>query len=336
MKSNIIQFSEFLKKRHFIENILLWFEKNNRKLIWRENRTPYSTYISEIMLQQTTVGAVEKKFPIFLKKYPNFKSFIKSSEKELLTYWSGLGYYRRARNLWSTVKIINISYKSEIPKEKKLLLSLPGIGVYTASAIRTIGFNLPDSPVDINIRRVFSGLYGSELGHKQIEIILNFIWPKNHSRDFTEALMDLSSAIKKKNDLIINDLDLKKYLFSKNQKKIQSIKIKKIPNKKIKISFFIIRYKNQIAFLKKSNLSFFDGFEHLPNSQDEFSSELFIISQSKKIKDIKYTITNHNFQIKVFEFFTKSRNKKFKWYDLKDIVNIPLPTLYKKILALVS
>ena len=336
MESNIIQFSEFLKKRHFTKSILLWFKKNNRKLIWREERTPYTTYISEIMLQQTTVGAVEKKFPIFLKKYPNFKSFTKSSEKELLTYWSGLGYYRRARNLWSTIKILNTSFKSEIPKEKKLLLSLPGIGVYTASAIRAIGYNLPDSPVDINIQRVFSGLYGSELSHKQIETILKFIWPKNHSRDFTEALMDLSSAIKKNNDLIINGLDLKKYLFSKNQKKIQPIKIKKVSNKKIKISFFIIRHKEQIAFLKKPNLSFFDGFEHLPNSQDEFSSELFITSQSKKIKDIKYTITNHNFQIKVFEFFTKSRNKKFKWFDLKDIAGIPLPTLYKKILVLVS
>ena len=123
--------------------------------------------------------------------------------------------------------------------------------------------------------------------------------------------------------------------FSKNQKKIQTIKFKKVSNKKIKISFFIIRHKEQIAFLKKPNLSFFDGFEHLPNSQDEFSSELFTTSQSKKIKDLKYTITNHNFQIKVFEFFTKSRNKKFKWFDLKDIASIPLPTLYKKILVLV-
>ena len=336
MESDIIQFAEFLKKRHFTRNILLWFKKNNRKLIWRKKRNPYSTYISEIMLQQTTVGAVEKKFPIFLQKYPNFKSFIESSEKELLTYWSGLGYYRRARNLWKAIQIINTVHRSKIPREKKILIGLPGIGTCTSSAIRAIGYNLPDSPVDINVQRVFSGLYGSELTHRQIETILNLIWPKNHSRDFTEGLMDLSSAIKKTNCLIINGLDLNKYLFSKNQKKIELIKLKKTLNKKIQISFFVIRCKNYIAFLKKPNLSFFSGFEHLPNSQDLISKDFFENNKSKKFKDIKYKITNHDFQIKVFEVLINSKNKKFKWFNLNDIIKVPLPTLYKKILSSVS
>ena len=150
------------------------------------------------MLQQTTVGTVEKKFLIFTKKYPNFKSFLNSSEKELLFYWSGLGYYRRARNLWNAINVINTVYKSKIPSEKNLLMSLPGVGSYTSSAIRTIGYNMPDTPVDTNIHRLFSGLFGIELKHKQIEQILEFIWPKSQSRDFTEALMDLASAIKKK------------------------------------------------------------------------------------------------------------------------------------------
>ncbi len=305
-------------------------------LIWRKKRTPYTTYISEIMLQQTTVGAVEKKFPIFLKKYPNFKSFINSSEQELLIYWSGLGFYRRARNLWNAVHIINTVFQSKIPSEKKLLIGLPGVGAYTSSAIRSIGYNLPDSPVDINIKRIFSGLYGSELSHKQIEAILNIIWPKNHSRDFTECLMDLSSAIRKTNSLLINNLDLKKYLFSKNQKKIKLLKFKKKLNKKIKISFFVLKYKNQIAFLKKPNLSFFSGYEHLPNSQDLISKESFKKNKSKKVKDIKYTVTNHDFSIKIFEVFLSSKNKKFKWFNFKDINKLPLPTLYKKILSLVS
>ena len=288
------------------------------------------------MLQQTTVSTVEKKFPTFIKKYPSLKSFNNSSEKELLIYWSGLGYYRRARNLWKAVNIINSIFNYKIPSDKSLLLSLPGVGSYTSSAIRTIGYNIPDTPVDVNIHRIFSGLYGSELSHRQIEDILKFIWPKKYSRDFTEALMDLASVIKKNKILKIDNFDLKFFLFSKNQRNIFFIQNKNKNKKIIKINFFIIKYKNQIAFLKKSNLNFFDGFEHLPNSNDVITKELYLNDKSKEIKNMVYVITNHKLQISVFEIFINLKNKNFKWYSLKKIKTIPLPTLYKKILNLVS
>ena len=288
------------------------------------------------MLQQTTVGTVVKKFPLFIKKYPDFKSFTKSSEKELLVYWSGLGYYRRARNLWNTVNIINTAYQFKIPSKKNLLMNLPGVGSYTSSAIRTIGYNIPDTPVDINIQRLFSGLYGTNLSHKQIEEILEFIWPKNHSRDFTESLMDLASAIKNNNNLKVNDLDLKKYLFAKNQKKIYLMKTKKKIMKNLKIDFLIMKYKKQIAFLKKPNLSFFKGFEHLPNSKDLIVKEIIKMNKLKKTQVLKYIITNHNLQISIFEILLNFKNANFKWYSSKELKDLPLPTLYKKILKLVS
>lgn len=288
------------------------------------------------MLQQTTVGTVVKKFPLFIKKYPDFKSFTKSSEKELLVYWSGLGYYRRARNLWNAVNIINTAYQFKIPSEKNLLMNLPGVGSYTSSAIRTIGYNIPDTPVDINIQRLFSGLYGTDLSHKQIEEILEFIWPKNHSRDFTESLMDLASAIKNNNNLKVNDLDLKKYLFAKNQKKIYLMKTKKKIMKNLKIDFLIMKYKKQIAFLKKPNLSFFKGFEHLPNSKDLIVKEIIKMNKLKKTQVLKYIITNHNLQISIFEILLNFKNTNFKWYNSKELKDLPLPTLYKKILKLVS
>ena len=288
------------------------------------------------MLQQTTVGTVVKKFPLFIKKYPDFKSFTKSSEKELLVYWSGLGYYRRARNLWNAVNIINTAYQFKIPSEKNFLMNLPGVGSYTSSAIRTIGYNIPDTPVDINIQRLFSGLYGTNLSHKQIEEILEFIWPKNHSRDFTESLMDLASAIKNNNNLKVNDLDLKKYLFAKNQKKIYLMKTKKKIMKNLKIDFLIMKYKKQIAFLKKPNLSFFKGFEHLPNSKDLIVKEIIKMNKLKKTQVLKYIITNHNLQISIFEILLNFKNTNFKWYNSKELKDLPLPTLYKKILKLVS
>lgn len=288
------------------------------------------------MSQQTTVEAVAKKFPMFIKIYPDFKSFKKSSEKELLTYWSGLGYYRRAKNLWKTVKIINTKYESNIPSDTESLLSLPGIGVYTASAIRCIGFNLPDTPVDINISRLITGLYGKKLTQKEIILILKGLWPLKKSRVFTEALMDLSTAIRKSQSLEINDLKLNIFLFSKNQKNFFQIKKKNVEKKIIVIDFYLFRFGREVAFLKKANLNFYNGFEHLPNSHDKSSKKIFNKKKFLKLKEMKYTITNHNFEIMVYEIVFIKKDSYFKWIKLNKIDQIPLPTLYKNILKLVS
>ena len=110
MESNIIQFSEFLKKRHFTKSILLWFKKNNRKLIWREQRTPYTTYISEIMLQQTQVSTVIPYFERFLSKFPTIEDLAAAKTDQVLHLWTGLGYYARARNLHHTSQMITENF----------------------------------------------------------------------------------------------------------------------------------------------------------------------------------------------------------------------------------
>ena len=148
--------------------------------------------------------------------------------------------------------------------------------------------------------------------------------------------MDLASAIKKNNNLKVNNLDLKKYLFAKNQKKIHLMKTKKKLMKNLKIDFLIMKYKKQIAFLKKPNLSFFNGFEHLPNSKDLIVKEIIKTNKLKKTQVLKYIITNHNLQISIFEILLNFKNTNFKWYNSKELKDLPLPTLYKKILKLVS
>ena len=288
------------------------------------------------MLQQTRVESVEKKFPEFIKRYKNFKSFKYSSEKELLRYWSGLGYYRRARNLWKAVKIINDKYGSKIPNDKEKLIKLPGVGKYTCASIRTIGFNLADEPVDINIYKIFTGLFGKVLSHKEIEFILINIWPKNQSRNFTEALMDISAQIRNKNFPISKNFNLKKFVYGKYQEDFYIPKAKKIKKKQIFINFYVFRFKNQIAFLKKPNLNFFKGFDHLPNSFDTFSKVINGKNYSKKIKKMNYIITNHEFKIDVYEVLLKIKIKEFKWKSLNNLDRIPLPTFYKKILSSIS
>ena len=111
MKSNIIQFSNLLHHNKFYETILSWFKQNQRNLYWRENRKIYLTYLTEVMLQQTTVSTVQNKLSSILKEFPDFKSFKSKKIDDFLKCWSGLGYYNRAINFYKSVSIIKINKK---------------------------------------------------------------------------------------------------------------------------------------------------------------------------------------------------------------------------------
>ena len=151
MKSNIIELGELFHKNKFIHLILHWFKKNQRNLYWRRNRNLYLTYLSEIMLQQTTVKTVENKILEIINIFPSFNSFKNKRLEHLLKVWSGLGYYKRAENLFKAVTIINNSYNGKLPDDRDSLISLPGVGKYTSSAILAIGHNKKSFPVDINV-----------------------------------------------------------------------------------------------------------------------------------------------------------------------------------------
>jgi A/G-specific adenine glycosylase len=121
MKGNIVQFGDFFHKNNFSDLILSWFKKNQRNLYWRKNRSFYLTYLTEIMLQQTTVKTVENKLKEYLEIFPDFNSYKTKNLDDLLTSWSGLGYYNRAENLYKSIKIINENFDGKLPNDKEKL-----------------------------------------------------------------------------------------------------------------------------------------------------------------------------------------------------------------------
>ena len=149
-------------KEYIVQSQLLsWYKINKRILPWRKlgNNNlpkPYYVLISEFMLQQTTVNTVLKKFKEFIILYPNFKKLSIINEGKILQIWSGLGYYARAKNLLKSAKIIKAKYKNIIPHDYNQLITLPGIGDYTAKAILGIGYNKSVMPIDANIERVLA------------------------------------------------------------------------------------------------------------------------------------------------------------------------------------
>lgn len=187
------------------EELIKWSEKNYSHLSWRVNRTIYGTLVSEIMLQQTTVGTVLNHFDRFLAKYPNITELAKASEEEILVDWKGLGYYRRAKNLLKAAKEISVKFKGEIPKDLDKLTSINGIGLYTANAIKSIGYNEWSVALDANLERVLARYYeiSDEKGPKlqkslyelfnSGEILSEF--KDVEPRKLNEALMDLGRSI---------------------------------------------------------------------------------------------------------------------------------------------
>jgi A/G-specific adenine glycosylase len=182
-----------------LDKLLNWSEKEFSFLPWRKNRTLYGTLVSEIMLQQTTVGTVKNHFERFLVTFPDLFELANATEEELLIAWKGLGYYRRARNLKKIAETLVHDHKGEFPKDPSILMGIPGIGPYTSNALVGIGMDQRALAVDANLERVIARLFNIEIekGLKlQKEIHALFSSKKIFSRvesyrKLNEALMDL-------------------------------------------------------------------------------------------------------------------------------------------------
>src|SRR3954468_13565452 len=138
----------------FRASLLTWYDANRRDLPWRRTSDPYRIWLSEIMLQQTRVGAVLDHYRRFLGRFPNVESLARAREQSVLAAWSGLGYYRRARNLHGCAKVVAFERDGKFPSSASELRELPGIGPYTAAAISSIAFGEANAVVDGNVERV--------------------------------------------------------------------------------------------------------------------------------------------------------------------------------------
>ncbi len=182
------------------ELLLAWYDLHGRTLPWRMDKPdPYRTWLSEIMLQQTTVVTVTPYFNAFTKRWPSVRDLAAADLDQVLHAWQGLGYYARARNLHACARTVTEAHGGIFPGDEKQLLDLPGIGPYTAAAIAAIAFNRQAAPVDGNIERVFSRLMRLEKPspglRKEVAAALQVIVPSNRPGDFVQALMDLGARV---------------------------------------------------------------------------------------------------------------------------------------------
>jgi A/G-specific adenine glycosylase len=181
--------------------LLDWFDANKRPMPWRANPTPYRVWISEVMLQQTQVAAAIPYFERFARRFPDERALAGAKEPEVLRLWAGLGYYSRARNLLAAAKEIRSKHAGRLPSDHRALLKLPGFGPYTAAAVASIAFGLPEPLVDGNAARVLARLFAVE-GEVKPSKNQRLLWglagailPKERPGDWNQALMELGAVV---------------------------------------------------------------------------------------------------------------------------------------------
>lgn len=188
------------KKRFFTEQLLNWFNQNDRPMPWKGEKNPYLVWLSEIILQQTRVEQGLPYFERFKEKYPTIQDLANAPEDEVMKLWEGLGYYSRARNLHFTAKHIANELHGEFPNTYKSILKLKGVGPYTAAAIASFAFGLPYAVVDGNVFRVLSRFFGIDTpidtteGKKQFTVLANELLDETQAGIYNQAIMDFGAV----------------------------------------------------------------------------------------------------------------------------------------------
>jgi A/G-specific adenine glycosylase len=178
------------------EPLLRWYDTARRDLPWRASRDPYRVWLSEVMLQQTTVAVVVPFYARFLARFPDLPSLAAADEDEVLRLWSGLGYYRRARNLLAGARHVAREHGGAFPRDLDAALAIPGVGPYTARAVLSIAYGAPQAVVDGNVQRVLARLHGRATASAREWQALADAWlDRARAGDWNQAVMELGATV---------------------------------------------------------------------------------------------------------------------------------------------
>ncbi|TDE67562.1 A/G-specific adenine glycosylase [Streptococcus sp. KCJ4932] len=356
----------------FRRTLLNWYDNEKRDLPWRRTKNPYFIWISEIMLQQTQVVTVIPYYERFLEWFPTVEDLANAPEDKLLKAWEGLGYYSRVRNMQKAAQEIMEKFDGVFPDNHKDILSLKGIGPYTAGAISSIAFGLAEPAVDGNVMRVMARLFevnydiGDPKNRKIFQAIMEILIDPERPGDFNQALMDLGTDIESAKNPRPDESPIRffsaAYLHGTYDK--YPIKLPKKKPKPLQLQAFVIR-NNDGDFLLEKNLDgrLLGGFWSFPIIQTDFIGQqldlfkketTFLKTVSQKAlfeKDyqvtpdwtkrefslVKHTFSHQKWTIELLEGLVNSNKvttgKELRWVSQDQLQDYPMATPQKKMLA---
>lgn len=235
----------------FQEDLINWFQKEQRDLPWRLDQDPYKVWVSEIMLQQTKVDTVIPYFHNFVEKFPTPEALATAEEQEVLKAWEGLGYYSRARNLQTAVREVVDQYDGKVPDNEKELSALKGVGPYTKGAILSIAYGIPSPAVDGNVMRVLSRILMIEddiakpATRKIFEALIEQIISQKDPSSFNQGLMELGAIVCKPKSPSCLLCPVREHCRAFQEGKEQLLPIKSSKKKQKRIPYYALVIKDQ-------------------------------------------------------------------------------------------
>ncbi|AAU26986.1 TPA: A/G-specific adenine glycosylase [Legionella pneumophila] len=309
----------------FSQLLLDWYDLHGRKdLPWQLPRSPYRVWVSEIMLQQTQVQTVIPYFNRFIEHFPDIFLLANADEDEVLSLWSGLGYYSRARNLHNTAKIISDQYNGVFPEDLNILVQLPGIGPSTAAAILSQAFNKPAAILDGNVKRVLSRFFLIEGWPEQAQVkkklwgLASSCMPNERCADYTQAIMDLgATCCTNKNPQCLR-CPVKNHCLAFHNKKQHLYPTKKIKKQRPILSqqFLVLHNRqNQVYLEKRPPTGLWGGLWCLPSINNQTCPiehiQLFYRLQGdspKLITRFKHSFSHFHLEITALSIRIESTN----------------------------
>ncbi len=345
--------------------LLEWFDRNQRPLPWRETRDPYLIWVSEVMLQQTTVAAVIPYFFRFLESFPTVAALASATEDQVLSLWHGLGYYRRARGLHQSARIIMDQHQGQFPQTPEAVKELPGVGRYICNAVLSQAFECRLPIVEANSQRVLARLFGlrddprTGNGRTQIWKLAEQILPHQRIGDFNQSLMELGSLVCTNSNPKCDQCPIKKFCVAKRdgiQEKIppsaRPIQVTVVYELSV-----VIRYRNQFLLGRRlpesqrwANMWEFPRSEWVPSEDDkQIESESRRIAAKSTSLGVSFLATLGTVAGRVTRFNLhwkavllsrlsgRMKNEIFaemRWFKLDEILQLPMSVPQRKLVNL--
>jgi A/G-specific adenine glycosylase len=336
--------------------LLTWYDRHRRVLPWRaargETPDPYRVWLSEIMLQQTTVKTVGPYFSRFVTKWPDVRSLAAAPLEDVLRAWAGLGYYARARNLHACAKAVVKDHAGQFPADENALRALPGIGAYTAAAIAAIAFDRRAMPVDGNIERVVARLFAVEeelpAAKPRIKRIADTLTPAYRPGDFAQAMMDLGATIctPQRPACALCPLNGGCEARRRGDPEIFPVKAPKRTGALRKgVAFFVLRADGKVLLRSRPAKGLLGGMTEVPTTEwscdfdwrSALASAPFAKANWKKLPgSVTHVFTHFPLELVVYSAEVPRNTTApngARWTAISDLGGEALPTLMRKVLA---
>jgi A/G-specific adenine glycosylase len=308
--------------RSLRQKLTRWYDQAKRDLPWRKTRDPYAIWISEVMLQQTRVAAVIPYYQRFLERFPTVASLAIAPESDLLTMWAGLGYYSRARNLQKAAQ--QIAALGTFPKDYESILTLAGIGPYTAAAIASISFGLPHAVVDGNVKRVLARWTND--AHVDAQPLADRLLDPRDPARWNQAVMELGATICLPRDPRCAECPVSRHCAAHQAGTQNDLPLKraKPQPEQLERTLLVIRRNSSILLTPSPRVKgFWDLPERVPQARE-----------GAKLGEFRHTITHRHYHFTVKEATTRTTPAESRWHTLQQLEKIPLSTTAKKALRI--